>query len=90
MTLKFSGYLQLWCPNGHYNELDIYDEGIHPVDTSSKPLTCKDCGILINTKNLVDNTNGKHVGRIEPVKVGEVENLIKIKVGIYTIPTNIK
>lgn len=53
--MSYEGYYQLWCPNGHYWEQNVYafDE------------CCSRCGEHYIVENSVDETNG-----VEPVGFG--------------------
>jgi hypothetical protein len=57
--MGFSGYYQILCYNGHYREEDVYTS-MH--DGKS---VCNICKAPDDWSNLVDDTNGDRVGRVE-------------------------
>jgi hypothetical protein len=50
--MSFEGRYQKLCPNGHYEEQDVYME----------TLLCAECGEKWEKSNLVDDTNGANEG----------------------------
>jgi hypothetical protein len=57
--MGFSGYYQILCYNGHYREEDVYTS-MHNEKTN-----CNICNAPDEWCNIVDDTNGDCVGRVE-------------------------